>query len=265
MSMHGILRATFLIGNLFSLTGKPVASQQTTVFAAASLTNAFTEIGAELERKNPQLSIRFNFAGSQQLVTQMEQGARADVFASADERWMTYAVEHSLIDGPPRIFAHNHLVVIIPKTNPARIGTLHDLARVGTKLVLAADVVPAGKYSRDLLTNLSRLPEYGTDFSNRALANVVSNEETVKGVVAKVALGEADAGIVYRTDMTPDVTRLVTVLEIPDAQNVLATYPVGVARGAPTADAKAFITFLLSAEGQRILARHGFLPAKGNP
>lgn len=241
-------------------------SPQLTVFAAASLTEAFRDAAREMETRNPGLSIRFNFAGSQQLATQLEQGARADLFAPADERWMAYAREHSLIDGVPRIFAHNHLVAIIPRTNPARIERLTDLARSGVKLVLADEAVPAGRYSREILMNLGRLPAYGSEFADRALANVVSNEETVRGVVAKVQLGEADAGLVYRTDVTPEAGRLVTVLEFPDAQNVLATYPIAVVRGTALSDpARAFIAFLLSTSGQRILRAHGFVSAGVKP
>jgi molybdate transport system substrate-binding protein len=266
MLANGVVRSALGLAILLGPAGKRVEAQQITVFAAASLTNAFTDIGAEIHRKNPGLEIRFNFAASQQLVFQLEQGARADVFSSADERWMTYAVEHSLVDGPPQVFAYNHLVVIVPKTNPARIARLADLARTGTKLVLAADVVPAGRYSRDILLNLSRLPAYGANFSTRVLANVVSNEETVKGVVSKVQLGEADAGIVYRTDVTQDLLRFVTMLPIPDAQNVLATYPVGTVKNSlEPGQAKAFIAYLLSEEGQRTLARHGFIGSSGRP
>jgi molybdate transport system substrate-binding protein len=236
-------------------------NSQITVFAAASLTDAFRAVELTLRQENPGFEIRFNFAGSQQLVAQMEQGARADVFASADERWMNYARDHSLVEGEPVIFVHNRLVVIIPRTNPARIARLQDMMKKGVKLVLAAQAVPAGKYSRDMLQNLSRSDGFSTDYATRVLANVVSNEETVKGVVAKVQLGEADAGMVYRSDVTPDVSRFVTVLEIPDAHNVIASYPIAVVRCSASLEAaRAFINFVLSPEGQGILRKNGFLP-----
>lgn len=237
-----------------------------TVFAAASLTEAFKGVSVVFTQQTPGTTIRFNFAGSQQLAAQLEQGAHADVFASADERWMTYAREHSLIDRDPAIFARNQLIVIMPRSNPARIGRLQDLAGRGIKLVLAGEAVPAGKYSRDILQNLSQVDGYPSNFQSRVLANVVSNEETVKGVVTKVQLGEADVGMVYRTDVTPELRRFVTVLEIPEAQNVLASYPIATVRGSSNAEGgRAFVAFVLSPEGQGIMRQHGFLPVSASP
>jgi molybdate transport system substrate-binding protein len=232
-----------------------------TVFAAASLADAFTELGHQLEAERPGLTVRFNFAGSQQLATQIEQGGRPDVFASAEERWMAYASDRHLLSAEPMVFAHNRLVVIVPKTNPARIGRLLDLARGGVKLILAADAVPVGRYSRTVLQNLSRDPSYGSDYAKRVIGNVVSEEENVKSVVGKVQLGEGDAGMVYRSDVTPAVARRVRVLEIPDAANVLASYPIALVEGAPApAAARAFIDLVLSPEGQRVLERRGLIP-----
>jgi len=182
-----------------------------TVYAAASLTDAFRDLGRTLEAAHPGLTVRFNFAGSQQLALQIEQGAPADVFASADQRWMSYAAEKGLVAGESAIFARNRLVAIVPRTNPARIGGLPDLARRGTKVVVAAEAVPAGKYSREALEKLSTAPGFPPEYARRVLANVVSQEENVKAVVAKVQLGEADAGLVYRSDVTPSVSRYVRV------------------------------------------------------
>lgn len=238
---------------------KPAALQ---VFAAASLSDAFAELGKRLEKSRPGLSVRFNLAGSQQLAAQLEQGALADVFASADERWMAYAGERGLVAEKPVIFARNRLVVIVPRSNPARIGKLQDLAKSGIKLVIGADAVPVGRYSRVMLQNLSRDPACGSDFAARTLRNVVSEEENVRSVVGKVQLGEADAGIVYRSDVAASVARFVTVLEIPDSANVLASYPIAIVRGAGQSDAaKAFVELVLSPEGQEVLTRRGLLPA----
>ena len=155
---------------------------------------------------------------------------------------MTYARERDLLAGEPSVFAHNRLVVIVPRTNPARIQRLQDLARGGVKLVLGADAVPVGHYSRTVLRNLSRDPAFGADFASLALRNVVSEEENVKSVVGKVQLGEADAGIVYRSDVTPSVARFVRVFEIPESANVLASYPIAIAREAAAPDAaRAFV------------------------
>lgn len=237
-----------------------------TVFAAASLIDAFSSIDLAFTRENPGTDIVFNFAGSQQLAAQLEQGARADVFASADERWMTYAREKSLIEGESSIFVRNALVVIYPRTNPARIHRLQDLARRGLKLVLAADAVPAGRYSREMFQNLGRAEGFPADYAGRVIANVVSNEENVKGVVAKVQLGEADAGVVYRSDVTPDVARFVSLLEIPQGANITANYPIAVVRGSQVRDlARRFIDFVRSHRGQRLLGAHGFQPIPETP
>ena len=236
------------------------------VFAAASLADAFGEIGARFEKAHPGVSVALNLAGSQQLATQLEHGAAADVFASADQRWMDYARERSLIEGEAQVFARNRLVAILPRTNPARIGRLQDLARRGVKLVIGAEAVPVGRYSRDVLQSLSKSEGFDADFARRVLANVVSEEENVKSVVGKVQLGEADAGIVYRSDVTPALARFVRRLEIPASANVLATYPIAVVKGSSRADlARDFIALVLSADGQRVLEGRGLIPAASAP
>ena len=230
------------------------------VAAAASLAGAFGEIAQLYERQHPGVTVQLNLAGSQQLAVQIEQGARADVFASADDRWMNDARDRGLLAGAATEFVRNRLVVIVPRTNPARIRRLQDLARRGIRLVIAADVVPVGHYARIVLANLARDPAFGGDFARRVLANVVSEEENVRAVVGRVQLGEADAGIVYRSDVTPSITRYVTQLEIPDSANVLASYPIAVLKDAPRpGDARAFVDLVLSAEGQRILVHWGFI------
>ncbi len=244
-------------------TPAPAAPADTTlqVFAAASLTEAFGELGMRLERARPGLRVRFNFAGSQQLAAQIDQGARADLFAPADETWMVFLRRRGRLLGPAPVFAGNRMVAIVPAANRARIDSLQDLARPRVKLVLAAQTVPAGRYARKALLNLARAPGFAPDFGERALANLVSSEENVKAVVAKVQLGEADAGIVYRSDVTPALVRKLKVLEIPEAQNAVARYSIGVLKDAPSAHAaRAFVDLLLSDEGQGVLERHGLLP-----
>lgn len=234
------------------------------VFAAASLADAMRDLSAVFERDHPGTQVRIALAGSQQLAAQIEQGASADVFASADERWMNALEQRGWLADAPTVFARNRLVVILPRTNPARLHQLRDLARGGIKLVLGADAVPVGHYARIVLQNLARDPAFGPDFAARVLRNVVSEEENVRGVVAKVQLGEADAGIVYRSDVSPAVARYIQVLEIPDSANVLASYPVAPLRDARAAiEARAFIEFLLSDRGQQILANRGFIPVTG--
>ena len=232
------------------------------VFAAASLKDAFTEAGAVLAQRRPGFAARFNFAGSQQLALQITQGAEADVFAAADERSIHAVGEKGMLAGAPVVFARNRLVVITPAANPGRVGRLAELAKPGLKLVLAAEAVPVGSYSREVLARLGGAPGFGADFAARVLRNVVSEEDNVKAVVAKVQLGEADAGIVYVSDLTPSVRRAVRLIPIPDAYNVIAAYPIAVlARSRRTPDAQAFVDFLVSADGQRVLERHGLLAA----
>ena len=241
-------------------TAKPLE-----VYAAASLADAFTELGRLFEQRQPGIHVRFNFAGSQQLATQIEQGAAADLFASADERWMDYAKERGLVVGEPEMFVRNRLVVIVPKTNPARIGRLQDLAKSGIKLVLAADAVPVGRYSRIVIRNLSHTDGFAADFAPRVMKNVVSEEENVKSVVSKVQLGEADAGFVYRSDISPAMARYVRVYEVPASANVVATYPIALIKDAPAPEAaKAFMNLVLSPEGQQVLERHGLVPLAAN-
>jgi molybdate transport system substrate-binding protein len=237
------------------------APRAVTVFAAASLTEAFRELGRVFERRHPGTTVQFSFAGSQQLALQMAQGAPADVFASADQRWMDYVKDKGLVEGETPVFARNRLVVIVPKTNPARIATLEDLGRRGTKVVLAAEQVPVGAYSREALKKLATHPGFPPDYDQRVLGNVVSQEENVKSVVSKVQLGEADAGIVYRSDVTPAVSRYISELEIPDASNIIAEYPIAVVKSAPNAEAaRQFVDLVRSSEGQRVLQAHRFTP-----
>lgn len=263
-----ILRAGFqrlaLTAALLGLfAGTALAQKTLTVYAAASLTDAFNELGQKFESAHPGIQVLFNFAGSQQLVGQIREGAAADIFASADSIWMGVAVDSGLVSAPLP-FARNLLVVIVPKNNPGRVDKLQDLARAGTKVVMAADAVPAGRYSRTALRNLSGVDGFPADFVRRVLANVVSNEASVKGVVAKVQLAEADAGIVYLSDVTPPVARVVKTIAIPDSFNVMATYPVGVVRGSRNADlAHQFIDLVVSAEGQSTLQRYHFIPVGG--
>ena len=252
---------------LVALGIAPRAAQQPAepeliVFAAASLSGAFQELGLAFERAHPGTKVRFNFAGSQQLAVQLEQGARADLFASADERWMKYVEEKSLLAGPARLFARNRLVVIVPASNPARIGKLQDLAQRGVKTVIGAEAVPVGAYTRQMLANLAKAPGFPAGFDRKVLANVVSQEENVKGVVTKVQLGEADAGIVYVSDATGSGARHLRTFAIPEAQNVVAEYPMAPLASAEAPEAAAaFAELILSPDGQAVLRRFGLLPA----
>ena len=231
-----------------------------TVFAAASLTDAFTEIGAAFDAANPGVTTTFNFAGSQALRTQIEEGAPADVFASASGKEMDALVTGGFVAADtPQIFLTNQLVVILPVENPAALEKLEDLANPGIKLVLAAEEVPVGKYARQALDLMDA--SFGEGFKDKVLANVVSNEDSVKQVVAKVQLGEADAGIVYVSDLAA-APRLNSI-EIPADLNVIAKYPIASLAKTGNADLAAeFVKVVLSADAQTVLTKWGFAPIK---
>lgn len=262
-----MLKRLLLLGIIATLAGFSAGctgsdsgsgTQTLTVFAAASLTDAFTQIGRDFEAEHPGVKVIFNFGGSQNLRTQIEQGASADLFAPANVAEMERLVSQGLVAaGAPRAFLTNGLVIILPEANPAGITSIKDLRRPGIKLVLAAAEVPGGRYARQVLGDLEEL--YGPDFEEQVLANLVSNEDNIRQAVTKVQLGEADASIVYVSDAVavPELGKI----EIPDEYNVIAEYLI-----APLADsahaplAEEFITYVLSGEGQNALAVWGFTP-----
>jgi molybdate transport system substrate-binding protein len=228
-----------------------------TVFAAASLTDAFTELAEGFESDNPAVRVRFNFAGSPVLVTQLEHGAEADLLATADQDNMDAALARGVVADAGMAFARNRLAIIVPASNPGGVSSARDLAKDALKLVLAQASVPAGRYARQMLEN----PEFGGSFASDVLDNVVSEEPNVKAVVTKVQLGEADAGIVYVTDVTRDLAGEVEAIDLPEEFNVIATYPVAVTRGAKQPDlASAFIAYALAEAGQATLEEYGFIP-----
>ena len=262
--MKRIFSIILLFAFFLTACGTPAtpAAHTLTVFAAASITQAFGDIGKAFEAANPGVTVTLNFAGSQALVTQIQQGAPADVFASASGTNMDTLVTGGFVDkATPQVFLTNILVVILPSSNPANVQTLKDLAKPGLKLVLGDVSVPAGKYARQILDNMSKDPTYGPDFVTKVLANVVSNETDVKQVVAKVQLGEADAGIVYISDSTAAPT--LKTIEIPANLNVVAKYPIAPLTKSANSDlATKFITYVLSADGQATLKKWGFTPIK---
>lgn len=234
-----------------------------TVMAAASLTESFTELGKTFEAQNPGVTVVFNFAGSQQLAQQLDQGAESDVFASASKKYMDAAITSKrVIQNDAKTFVTNRLVIIFPKDNPAGLAGLIDLAKPGLKLDLVDKSAPVGQYSLDFLDKAAKdAANYGAGFKDAALANVVSYETDVKAVVAKVALGEADAGIVYVTDYNAQADKL-GKLDIPDALNSIATYPIAAISDSKNPDlAQAFVDLVLSPAGQEVMARYGFIPA----
>jgi molybdate transport system substrate-binding protein len=249
---------TLLLAGCTATPKSPVGVTTLTVFAASSLTDAFTEIGTTYEEAHPGVDVTFSLGGSQTLRTQIEAGAPADVFAAANSHEMEALVASGMVRADAaRSLLSNSLVVILPAANPAGLKGLPDLAAPGLKLVLAAEEVPLGQYARQSLEKMNTL--FGADFSGRVLGNVVSNEDNARQVVAKVQLGEADAGIVYRSD-TVAATELKTI-EIPTDLNVIAAYVMApLAGSAHAAEAAAFLEYVLSAQGQATLGKWGFAP-----
>ena len=225
-----------------------LVAAQITVFAASSLREAFTEIAAIFEKQEG-AKVALQFAGSQQLRVQIENGATADVFASADQKQMG-AVR--AFTGEPRIFARNELVVVVAAANPAKVRVFADLPKA-QKIVLGAAEVPVGAYADQAIA------DQGAAFRAAVEARVVSRELNVRQVLSKVALGEADAGIVYRTDAQAAPAK-VEVLPIPGSP--VALYLIAPLLRAPSADlARKFVELVLSPQGEGALRRHGFLPS----
>lgn len=227
-----------------------------TVLAASSLTDAFGELATMFEERNPGAKVNTSFGGSSELLTQIEQGAPADVLASADEAKMDTAVQNDLVN-TPQVFARNRPVLLVPKDNPASIGELQDLAKPRLRIVLAQDGVPIAEYAKNILANAQS--SYGGDFEQQVLNNIVSREANVRASANRVALGEADATFVYVTDVTPDNANKVEVIEIPEELNVIATYPIATLKQARNAElAQKWVDLVLSNEGQSILQKYGF-------
>jgi molybdate transport system substrate-binding protein len=230
------------------------AEQEVVVYAAASLRESFAEMGTVFEAAHPGIKVRLNLAGSQELRTQIENGAPADVFASADQKHMQ-ALAAAKLALEPKVFARNEPVIVTPKGNPAGIASLQDLPKA-KRIVIGVPEVPIGAYTLRILDAASK--KYGADFRSSVDAHVVSRELNVRQVLAKVGLGEADAAIVYRTDARA-AEKTVEVIAIPAELNVVAEYPIAVlARGKTRALAKQFVDLVLSTRGREVLQRFGF-------
>lgn len=240
---------------------KPSESITLVVFAAGSLTQSFTELGTMFEAQHPGTKVSFNFQNANTLAQQIEQGAPVDVFASAAEKFMTNAIDTGRVNKDAvKIFTQNKLVVIYPKNNSANIKTLGDLVKPGIKLVVGAKEGPQGAYVESFLTNASKAADLSKTYKEDFYKNVVSYESTVNGVVTKVSLGEADAGIVFFSDSQGSAIEKVNILEIPDSLNIVARYPIATINDSKNLEmAKAFVNFVLSPTGQEVLNKYGFL------
>lgn len=244
----------------------PLEPANLNIFAAASLTEAFNEIGQNFSTEHPGVTFIFNFAGSQQLAQQLGQGAPADVFASANKTQMNVAIEAGrVVSGTERTFVRNRLVVIYPTDNPAGITQLQDLTEPGVKVILAAKEVPVGQYSLDFLNKAITDTAFSPTYRDDVLKNVVSYEENVRAVLTKIVLGEGDVGIVYTSDITGEEADKVGRLDIPDNLNTIASYPIAVVSdSAYSTQAQAFVDYVLSPAAQEILVKYGFIPTTGS-
>jgi molybdate transport system substrate-binding protein len=218
------------------------------VFAATSLTEAFDKIGAQFEAANPGVTVKFNYNGSSSLATSITQGAPADVFASAAPSNMKTVTDAGLASDTPKDFASNTGEILVEKGNPKNITSVSQLANSAIKVVVCAPAVPCGQVATAIFKNAD------------VTVKPVSEEQNVGGVVTKVTLGEADAGIVYVTDAKANEAKA-TGVPIPADQNDVTQYPIAELKDAPNpSGAAAFISYVLSPAGQQVLASYGFLP-----
>lgn len=227
-------------------SGKAPEGETLMVFAAASLKKTFTEIGEQFKTDNPGVSVEFNFAGSSDLVTQLTQGAQADVFASADTKNMDKAVEAGLIDGDPVNFASNTLTIAVAPGNPKQITSFQDLTKPGLNVVVCAPQVPCGSATQKVedATGVQLTP--------------VSEESSVTDVLNKVTTGEADAGLVYVTDAAGAGNK-VTAVPFPESAGAVNTYPIAALKSASSAElARKFIDAVTGEAGQKTLSAAGF-------
>ncbi len=235
------------------------AAVELTIFGAASLKGALEQAKAAYESAYPGTTVTLSTDSSSALETQIEQGAPADVFLSADTTNPKKVVDAGLADGAAVTFAGNKLTIIVPSDNPAEIATPADLAKADIKVIAAGDEVPITKYATQLVGNLAKEAGYPADFAAAYTSNIASKEDNVKAVVAKIELGEGDAGIVYVTDAK--ASSKVATIDVPDSANVPATYAGVVVKASKNAAAaKAFLDWFAGPDGQAILGSLGFLP-----
>ena len=242
-----------------SPSASTTAGGELTIYGAALLKGALEQAKAAYEAANPGMTLTISTDSSAALETQIEQGAPADVFLAADTANPRKLVEAGLADGDPVTVARNELAIIVPTGNPAGIATPADLARAGTRVIAAGDEVPITHYATQLVENLGREAGYPAGFTAGYAANVASREDNVKAVVAKIELGEGDAGIVYATDAL--ASDRVETIDVPDSANVVATCDGVIVTGSGNpAAARAFLQWFAGPEGQAILGSLGFLP-----
>ncbi|MBA7466730.1 Molybdate-binding protein ModA [subsurface metagenome] len=233
-----------------------------TVFVAASLTGAFTDIDKAYEAQNANVRVDLVFDGSQALRTQIEQGANPDIFVSASTKHMQVLKDGGFMDNDTvTAFLGNSMALIVPSDNPAGITRLADLAKPDVKIVIGTKDVPFGDYTRKVLDKMASDPAYGETYREAVMANVISEETAVSSVVPKLMLGEADAAFVYKSDVSKDDRDNLIRIDVPAEYNVMATYPLGIlAESSHKAQAESFIAFVRGPDGSAILTEYGFDP-----
>jgi len=245
-------------GNEPTSSSEPVTIR---VMAAASLTEVFNDLKTAFEEKYNDIKLEINYAGSQALYSQIKTGVSADIFASANIKYMNQLDQANMVVNPT-IFARNKLVIVASKQTPAKIDGIEDLLHDGISLVIADKSVPVGRYTVQMLEKQSNNPQLPSDYQEKFFNNIVSKELDVKSVLAKVELGEADAGVVYQTDANASNQDKIKVVDIKDKYNVIATYPISALKGISSehqvATAK-FLDYLYSKEGGDILEGRGFI------
>jgi len=265
--INNIIAIAVLLALLvLSPAGLAVETDELTVFAAASLTGAFGEIG-QIYEDETNMSVAFNFDGSQSLRTQIENGAYADVLALANLKQLNALKKSGLMNNSSiNIFTRNKIALIIPRDNPAGIKNLIDLAKPGLKIVIGTRDVPVGDYALQIMDKLANDSGYGPDYREKVMDNVISQETTVSYIVTKLALGEADVGFAYVSDVTWNLASRVDKIEIPDEYNVVAEYPIGLLEDCRyPVRARKFIDLVRSDEGSAVLEKYGFSPVGSEP
>jgi molybdate transport system substrate-binding protein len=233
------------------------------VFSAASLSGAMTDIAKAYETAHPDTKVILNFNNAAVLRTQIEQGASADVFLSANTKHMTALQEEGMIvNDSVRVFATTNLAIVVPHENRANITGLPDLAQPGVRLVMGVKEAPFGDYTRQALEKMARDPAFGPAYRDTVMMNVISEEPTLPSLIAKLRISEADAGIALASDVSKGDRAFVTAIPIPDQYNVVAVFPLGIVQRSTDKDrAAAFIDYIVSSEGASVLARYGFIPS----
>ena len=260
--MSGAKRSLYiLVGILWILAVTACGTEtekQLVIFAASSLTDVFQELGEEYQLKNPRVSVQFNFAGSSNLRMQLEYGAKADLYASANSFQIDLALKNNTVQGIPKQFASNELVLVTPKANN-KVNSLKDLMNQDVKMIFGASVVPIGVYSGIVLNKLAADPVFGSEYRKGVEQNIVSYEPNVRMILNKIVLKQADAAFVYFTDINSVNSDLVSVIHIPAKYNASVGYFIlETSNISKPIDAIKFVRFIGSEKGLSILESYGF-------